>query len=296
MHRRRNVPGPWRARFSATGPARFAASLLLALGALAWITAPRAALAQTSADSSVVLQWTAPGDDGSVGRATSYDLRYRTTAISGTDTLTWWNGATQVSGEPIPSTAGATDSMRVRGLIPLTTYYFIIKAGDEVPNWSGYSNVATKTTTGDNTPPAAITTLAVTGVTANSISVRWTAPGNDGSTGTAASYDIRYSTSAITSANFASATPASGEPTPAVAGTQQNFTLSGLTVNQTYFIAMKATDGSGNVSLLSNVVSGTPADTIAPAPVRDLSLLDWKARTFETLARALDLEREPHDS
>src|SRR5690349_17139537 len=61
---------------------------------------------QVNPDSSVVLQWTAPGDDGSTGRASIYDIRYRTTAVSGTDTTTWWNGATQVTGEPSPSNAG----------------------------------------------------------------------------------------------------------------------------------------------------------------------------------------------
>jgi len=229
------------------------------------------AAAQTSADSSVVLLWTAPGDDGTTGTANRYDLRYRTVAISGTDTLSWWNAATPVSNMPTPRPAGSTDSVRVRGLTPLTTYYFIIRAADEVPNWSGFSNVATKTTSGDATPPAAITTLVVTGTTGTSISIRWNAPGDDGSTGTATSYDVRYSTSAITSSNFGSATQATGEPVPAVAGTQQTMTIAGLSGSRTYYIAMKATDNSGNVSGLSNVVSGTTTDTVAPAAVRDLS-------------------------
>lgn len=81
-----------------------------------------------------------------VGRATSYDLRYRTVAITGTDTLSWWNNATQASGEPVPGVSGTTDSTRVNNLTQGTTYYFIIKAADEVFNWSGYSNVAVGTT------------------------------------------------------------------------------------------------------------------------------------------------------
>jgi hypothetical protein len=251
------------------------ASLGLVAGAMLLLALDHGvAMAQTSADSSIVLQWTAPGDDGTTGRATSYDLRYRTTPISGTDTLTWWNGATSVVGEPAPGVSGATDSMRVRGLTPLTTYYFIIRAADEVPNWSGYSNVATKTTSGDNTAPAAITTLAVTGTTGSTIALRWTAPGNDGNTGTASRYDIRYSTSPITSANWGSATQATGEPAPAVAGTQQVYTLSGLAGSQTYYVAIRAADGSGNIGALSNVVNATTSDTVAPAPVHDLSLRD----------------------
>ena len=246
------------------------------LGGLAFLAllvfAAPPARGQVNPDSSVVLQWTAPGDDGTSGRAGSYDIRYRTSAISGTDTTTWWNGATQVSGEPFPSNPGTTDSMRVRGLAPVTTYYFMIKTGDEVPNWSGFSNVAQKSTSGDVVAPAAISTLAVTGVGTTSLSLRWTSTGDDNTTGTATSYDIRYSTSTITAANFASATAATGEPAPQVNGTVQNFNLTGLSTGQIYYVAMKVSDERGNVSLISNVVSGTPADLVAPAAVRDLSL------------------------
>ncbi|MGE5176388.1 MAG: fibronectin type III domain-containing protein [Hyphomicrobiales bacterium] len=247
------------------------AALVLAGTGLGGLTAPRAASAQTSSDSTVVLLWTAPGDDGNVGRASSYDIRYRTVNITGTDTLTWWNGATQVTGEPSPGVAGTTDSMRVAGLTPLTTYYFMIRAADEVPNWSGFSNLASKTTGGDTTPPSAVNDLAVTGTSGNSISVRWTAPGDDGNVGTATTYDIRYSTSSITNGNWSSATQATGEPAPLAAGTQQTFTLTGLNGSQTYYIAIRTIDDRGNVSTLSNVVNGTTGDTVAPAPIRDLS-------------------------
>jgi hypothetical protein len=251
---------------SAFGRVALAAGLLLGLSLLA-----ADAAAQTAADSSVTLLWTAPGDDGNVGTASQYALRYRTVPVSGTDTLTWWNAATPVTGLPAPHPAGSTDSITVRGLQPLTTYYFIIRAADEVPNWSTFSNVAMKTTSGDATPPSAIADLTVTGVTGTSLALRWTAPGDDGGSGTASSYDIRYSTSQISNGNWGSATPVTGEPSPASAGTQQTFTLTGLTTGQTYYVAMRTTDDAGNVSGLSNVASGTPADTVPPAAVRDLS-------------------------
>src|SRR5882672_10609506 len=208
------------------------------------LLAPGASRAQTSADSSVTLTWTAPGDDGNSGTATSYDLRYRTVGVAGTDTASWWGAATRVTGMPAPHAPGSSDSVQVRGLTPLTTYYFIIRTADEVPNWSGYSNLAVHMTTGssDVTPPAAITDVTVTGSTAT------------------------------TSGNWGSASQASGEPVPAAAGTQQNFTVTGLAPGRTYSIAIRATDNAGNVSGLSNVPSGNTLDTVAPAPVRDLSL------------------------
>lgn len=248
------------------GRVALAAALGLGLSLLA-----ADAAAQSAADSSVTLLWTAPGDDGNTGTASQYALRYRTVPISGTDTLSWWNSAASVSGLPTPHPAGSTDSITVRGLQPLTTYYFIIRAADEVPNWSTFSNVAVKTTSGDATAPAAIADLTVSGVTSTSLALRWTAPGDDGSSGTASSYDIRYSTSQISNGNWNSATPVTGEPSPASAGTQQTFTITGLTTGQTYYVAMRTTDDAGNVSGLSNVANGTPADTVPPAAVRDLS-------------------------
>jgi hypothetical protein len=257
---------------------------VVALLAAAFVLSTAPALAQTAADSTISLIWTAPGDDGTIGRATTYDLRYRTVGITGTDTLSWWNAATRATGLPTPSASGALDSTKVRGLTPLTTYYFIIRAADEVPNWSGYSNLAVKSTTGDATPPAAIADLSITATTGNSLALRWTAPGNNGTTGTAASYDIRYSTSPITAGNWTSATPATGEPAPAVAGTVQTFTLPGLNGSQTYYVAMKTSDSAGNISGLSNVVNGTTLDVIPPAPVHDLSLESGPDFVLPTLA------------
>jgi hypothetical protein len=251
---------------------------------------PCASQAQTAADSSVTLLWTATGDDGMVGNASYYDIRYRTTGIANADTATWWSAATKVLPMPTPRAPGSTDSMVVRGLLPLTTYYFLIRVADEVPNWSGYSNLAVRATSGtDVTAPRAITDLAVTSTTGTSMSLRWTAPGDDGGTGTATSYDVRYSTSAITSANWASAVPATGEPAPAVAGTQQTFTVTGLNPSRTYYVAIRASDEIPNLSALSNVPSGTTLDTIPPAPVRDLSL-DPDSGTVDPIVSSAEYE------
>ena len=43
---------------------------------------PLAARAQTAVDSTVVLSWTATGDDGFTGTATSYACRYRTVSVA----------------------------------------------------------------------------------------------------------------------------------------------------------------------------------------------------------------------
>jgi len=131
----------------------WAVLVILALVGLVWLV--QRGESQTVGQTMV---WTAPGDDGNVGRASQYDLRYSTLPIVGVDTLSWWNAATQVLGEPLPSPSGSQDSMRVLGLQPSTTYRFLLKAADEVPNWSGYSNLAVITTQ-DLVPPARVTDL-----------------------------------------------------------------------------------------------------------------------------------------
>lgn len=122
-----------------------------------------------------------------------------------------------------------------------------------------YKTVADKcvTVATDVTAPAAISTLTLSGATTTGMTATWTATGDDGSTGTAASYDLRYSTAPITDANFAAASQVSGEPSAAVSGTVRAMVVGGLTNNVTYYFAVKSVDEAGNVSALSNVPSIT---------------------------------------
>lgn len=117
--------------------------------------------------------------------------------------------------------------------------------------------------------PAAISNLATLNQTINSIDLSWTAPGADDNTGTATSYDIRYSTSIITAGNFSSATQVTGEPTPLVAGSNQSMTVSGLLANTIYYFAIKTSDEAQNISEISNIASGLTlsGDQILPAIV-----------------------------
>jgi hypothetical protein len=215
---------------------------------------------------SITLTWTAPGDDGTTGTATQYDVRYSTATITPAN----WDAATQATGEPAPLVAGTAQNFVVSGLQENTRYYFAMKTADEVPNWSGLSNVPTQVTS-DATPPSAVANLAATSPTVNSITLTWTAPGDDGTTGTAAQYDIRYSTATITPANWDAATQATGEPTPLVAGTAQNFVVSGLQENTRYYFAMKTADEVPNWSAISNVPTQVTSDATPPAAVANLA-------------------------
>lgn len=216
------------------------------------------------------LAWTAPGGDGNTGTAVAYDLRYATSAITSSN----WSSATPVSGVPAPKTAGSAEAFTVTGLTPGTTYYFALKAKDLV-NESPISNVATVTTPmADTVAPAAIANLQATQAMFKSVKLIWTAPGDDGSNGKAASYDVRYSTSPITASNWASATQAEGELPQPTAGTPMQFKVTELTAGVTYYFAVRTTDAVGNVSGLSNSASATIATPTADAvTVSSLSAL-----------------------
>ena len=99
------------------------------------------------------------GDDGNVGTCAGLDFRWRQTPIVGTDTLTWWNGATKFTGVyPTPKVSGTPDSINVTSVPNGTQIYAIVKAFDEALNLSGYSNVAAVVTK-DFVQPGRITDL-----------------------------------------------------------------------------------------------------------------------------------------
>src|SRR6267154_566287 len=116
------------------------AAMLGAAALLCTVACPPRAAAD-----SVALAWTAPGDDGNTGTASSYEMRYSENAV-GADTSAWWAAATSVGTMPPPLRAGTRESFIVAGLPAATTLYFAIRASDEVPNVSGFSNLARKQT------------------------------------------------------------------------------------------------------------------------------------------------------
>ena len=98
----------------------------------------------SSQAATVVLRWTAPGDDRYVGRAMVYDLRYSTAPITDAN----WSGATVVGGLSLPKPYGNREIVAVTGLVSSTKYYFAIKAADDKWNWSPLSNIAIESTCG----------------------------------------------------------------------------------------------------------------------------------------------------
>jgi len=109
----------------------------------------------------------------------------------------------------------------------------------------------------DGIAPAVITDLSVASFTDTSITLTWTASGDDSTSGIAANYDLRISNETIHWANFDSTTQIMGLPAPKPAGQTEQFTVSGLTTDSTYYFSLRVTDENGNFNGASNCVHAT---------------------------------------
>ncbi len=109
----------------------------------------------------------------------------------------------------------------------------------------------------DNVPPAQVTNLTVLFSGARSVMLEWAATGDDGMSGTATAYDVRYSTAPIDETNFPLAARVANPPKPAAPGVTQQFKVGGLAPLTTYYVALKVLDKVGNASALSNLATAT---------------------------------------
>lgn len=122
---------------------------------------------------------------------------------------------------------------------------------------------------GDTTAPDAIDDLSAAPAALGGVELTFTAVGDDGGgstcsgAGQASSYDIRYSTSPIDDdTDFDAATQVSDVRTPGGCGNTETIGVCGLSVNTTYYVAMKVLDEAGNASGLSNLASSLPGDAL----------------------------------
>ena len=130
------IPGdPIRPLLRTLGAA-IALAALLALAVLLALSLPDGAHADTIYYT-YTLQWTAPGDDGTIGRAKAYELRYSLNPITESN----WASAMYFPGLPLPSAPGTKESFTIYGLDGRNNYYVALKTVDDAGNWSQLSNV-----------------------------------------------------------------------------------------------------------------------------------------------------------
>jgi subtilisin family serine protease len=110
----------------------------------------------------------------------------------------------------------------------------------------------------DTIAPAAISDLASSSADLTSVTLTWTAPGDDGTTGAAYFYQVRYGTTPVTEAQFTYVDPI--DIAPQNAGATETFTVGDLQIGTTYYFAVRAIDEAGNPSPISNIAAVTTLD------------------------------------
>jgi subtilisin family serine protease len=115
----------------------------------------------------------------------------------------------------------------------------------------------------DGIPPAAVSDLSVSELASSRVTLAWTASGDDGGSGQASTYQIRFATFPLDAANFAEGTPVVSPPDPGPPGSRETLSVSGLEPDTEYYFALRVLDEWGaygdpdNVSPVSNVVVAT---------------------------------------
>ena len=216
---------------------------------------------------SITLQWTAPHEDIGVptsGPATSYEVHYSPNPIL--DEFDFLGAIPVTVGVPDPpATPDGLEFMSVEGFGVEEINYFAVRAVDESGNKSDVVPGVKVATQG--TPPAKPSGLSIIASTGSSLTIQWIHSGDDGmDPGTAnVTYDVRYSTNPIvTVADFDAASQAPGVPPTGPPNTTAVFEVTGLDNETFYHVAIRAIDDADNLSPISDPVSGSTDDEVAP--------------------------------
>jgi formylglycine-generating enzyme required for sulfatase activity len=126
----------------------------------------------------------------------------------------------------------------------------------------------------DEAVPGRVTDLQVADVDDTTVTLAWTAPGDDGGAGIAAEYEIRWLNTPFSEPDWVSGTVVGPAPAPVAGGEPQSARVRGVPPGQLRFFALRTRDDAGNWSLVSNTVS---AQTGAPVCRLEPDTLDFGA-------------------
>ena len=214
-------------------------------------------------ENSKLITWTAPTETAPE-EGTTYDIRYAYMPV--TDAT--WDMAYVLEDVPDVAAAGTEQTL----VIPVDRMhdyvfdvYFAIKTTDSDGNVSAISNPAHA----DDIKPGTVSDLAVTEVTETSVTLGWTAVGDDGviAGGPAWSYEIRVAYGEFDAETFDWETAAvlPGVPDPSAPAEKESYTATEYVypTSTRMTFALVVVDWNGNMSMVSNVaVSLTWEDII----------------------------------
>ncbi|MFH1415067.1 MAG: hypothetical protein ABIH89_03145 [Elusimicrobiota bacterium] len=250
----------------------------------------------------IKLNWTAPGDNGNTKQLVSdvYPYHYSfvyyiklsesSPADFGGHATSWWELSVSTKEKWLSSAGlpGTTEEEAINDLKEGATYWAGIKARDKVGNWSPELKVVSALAAWDIWPPAAITDFTASrGSGEGEVDLAWTAPGDDGTTGTAAVYLVNYASFSIAGiegnaddwwgrANDASLK--SPLPSPLIAGSTQTVTITGLPEGTTFYFAIKTRDDDGNISLIDVKSAASNQEPVLPIPytIKPAAVIDLR--------------------
>src|SRR3989339_120065 len=223
---------------------------------------------------SVILTWTTPGNDGTMGNIPNgfYNIRCATYPII---TDSDWQRAQSKASIWVTITPGTTAVRQIDNLSTnTTTFWFSIKTRDDSNNFSSLSNSPSVDL--QIFPPAAITDLAVVS-NGPLITLKWTAPGDDGTSVNIVSgrYNMFYSSSPFSDIHQANRSLFNISTNTAPGNNETYIITKGrlLVDASVFWFGILTSDDVYNWSPQSNItqVSIIVTDTVPPAKIESLS-------------------------
>ena len=151
---------------------------------------------------------------------------------------------------------------------------------------------------GDIVRPSSVTDLFISNLADSTVTLAWTATGDDSTTGLASQYDLRFHTSppqTDTLAWWENAQKYTTLPKPSPAGQRDSVIVKLPSPKNVYFFALKVGDDAGNWSALSDIVYYLPVSVELSAfearVENDKIVLSWKTYS-ETNNLGFEIQRK----
>jgi chitodextrinase len=154
---------------------------------------------------------------------------------------------------PLPLAAGALETTFIPGLAEDRRYWVAMRSRDAAGNWSPISNVSEIAV--GHAFPSAVNDLRVSASGDSSLTVVWTATGDNGRIGRPKRYLVRVSPEPIVNAAFPGLALGVDVDATVDAGGEEHATVTGLDPSKRWWVALRAEDANGNESLISNIAS-----------------------------------------